>query len=121
MLGVCAPPPSGDGGAHVCMHGRLSHGSPLLCEASCRSKGGREHIASSHLAGRAQVGKAFIQQYYTVLHSRPKYLHRFYTNNSSLTIGEQDGPPSTTVTGQSVRLPPLPADPLPCANKRAFV
>ena len=51
-----------------------------------------------------QVGKAFIQQFYTVLHSRPKYLHRFYTNNSSLTIGEQDGPPSTTVTGQQVCL-----------------
>ncbi len=65
-------------------------------------------MANSHLPGCTQVGKAFIQQYYTVLHSRPKYLHRFYTNNSSLTIGEQDGPPSTTVTGQAVRSGPSP-------------
>ncbi len=69
---------------------------------------GRKHMPNSHSPGCAQVGKAFIQQYYTVLHSRPKYLHRFYTNNSSLTIGEQDGPPSTTVTGQAVRSAPFP-------------
>ena len=31
------------------------------------------------------VGNQFVSQYYTVLHSSPKHLHRFYASNSTLT------------------------------------
>ena len=96
--------------AHMHASRALSAWRKLHCglRSSLLSGCGRKHMAKSRSRGCAQVGKAFIQQYYTVLHSRPKYLHRFYTNNSSLTIGEQDGPPSTTVTGQAVRSAPFP-------------
>eukprot|EP00959_Pyramimonas_sp_CCMP1952_P067005 1399237-Pyramimonas_sp.AAC.2 len=42
--------------------------------------------------------------YYTVLHSSPKFLHRFYTDASSLTLAEygSDGPVETVLT-QRVR------------------
>lgn len=33
------------------------------------------------------VGQEFVRQYYTLLHERPKYLHRFYSSNSSYIHG----------------------------------
>ncbi len=55
---------------------------------------------------RAQVGSQFVQQFYTVLHSSPKYLHRFYTEESTLThadAGHDGGDPvEFTVFSQKV-------------------
>ena len=35
---------------------------------------------------RSQVGSQFVNQYYTVMKSSPKYLHRFYNDNSTFTF-----------------------------------
>jgi hypothetical protein len=35
-----------------------------------------------------QVGNQFVSQYYTVLHSSPKHLHRFYADHSTLTYAD---------------------------------
>lgn len=35
-----------------------------------------------------QVGNAFVNQYYHVLHQSPQVVHRFYTNASKLTRAE---------------------------------
>lgn len=50
------------------------------------------------------VGNSFVNQYYTVLHSSPKYLHRFYTDASSLTLAEygSDGPVETVLTQRGI-------------------
>ncbi|KAK9908269.1 hypothetical protein WJX75_005216 [Coccomyxa subellipsoidea] len=49
------------------------------------------------------VGSQFVQQYYTVLHSSPRYLHRFYTDLSSMTHcdGGYDGKPGRLFTVQT--------------------
>lgn len=53
-----------------------------------------------------QVGNQFVSQFYTVLHSSPRYLHRFYTDESTVTHADCgiDGEPPTcqTVTTQKV-------------------
>ena len=53
-----------------------------------------------------------MQQFYTVLHSSPRYLHRFYTDASTFTHydgGVEGAPPSAvnafTVSKQKVRAP----------------
>jgi len=50
------------------------------------------------------VGNSFVNQYYTVLHSSPKFLHRFYTDASSLTLAEygSDGPVETVLTQRGI-------------------
>ena len=56
----------------------------------------------------AQVGSQFVQQFYTVLHSSPKYLHRFYTNASTMTHADAErSPPEFTVQTQDVSPGPL--------------
>lgn len=55
-----------------------------------------------------QVGNKFVTQYYTVLHSSPKHLHRFYSDSSTLTYADviPDGDSIIqnvkTATGQKV-------------------
>jgi hypothetical protein len=53
-----------------------------------------------------QVGSQFVQQYYTVLHSSPRYLHRFYTDLSSMTHcdGGYDGKPGRLFTVQTQKV-----------------
>jgi len=34
------------------------------------------------------VGNQFVTQYYTVLHKQPHFLHRFYTDHSTMTYSE---------------------------------
>jgi hypothetical protein len=57
-----------------------------------------------------QVGNQFVSQYYTVLHSSPKHLHRFYSDRSTLTYADviPEGDSITqnlkTATGQKVRM-----------------
>lgn len=55
-----------------------------------------------------QVGNAFVNQYYNVLHQSPQVVHRFYTDASKLTRAEAgaDGVVDT-VASQSVRILPL--------------
>jgi hypothetical protein len=47
-----------------------------------------------------QVGNAFVNQYYNVLHQSPLVVHRFYTDASRLTRAEAgtDGAVDTVVT-----------------------
>ena len=47
-----------------------------------------------------QVGSQFVQQYYTVLHTSPRYLHRFYTDASAMT--HSDGTFSVSAHNQKV-------------------
>ena len=47
-----------------------------------------------------QVGSQFVHQYYTVLHSTPRYLHRFYTDISTMSHNDPEGGPSFTVQSQ---------------------
>lgn len=42
-----------------------------------------------------KIGKAFVVQYYRLLHEHPEYLHRFYSSSSTLMYDD----PSTVVTG----------------------
>ncbi len=51
------------------------------------------------------MGSQFVQQYYTVLHTSPKYLHRFYTDASAMT--HTDGSETFTASNQKVGLPHL--------------
>jgi hypothetical protein len=53
-----------------------------------------------------QVGSQFVQQYYTVLHSSPRYLHRFYTDLSTMTHadGGYDGKPGYGFTVQNQKV-----------------
>lgn len=53
-----------------------------------------------------QVGSQFVQQYYTVLHSSPRYLHRFYTDLSTMTHsdGGYDGKPGRVFTVQNQKV-----------------
>lgn len=57
----------------------------------------------------SQVGNQFISQFYTVMHSSPKHLHRFYSDRSTLThvdvVKEADALVhiSKNATGQKVR------------------
>lgn len=46
------------------------------------------------------VGNSFVNQYYTVLHSSPYYLHRFYTDESTLTLAEAGNDFTETVQAQ---------------------
>ena len=56
-----------------------------------------------------QVGNQFVSQYYTVLHTSPKHLHRFYADHSTLIHADvipEGGAVSQnlkTATGQKVR------------------
>ena len=50
-----------------------------------------------------QVGSQFVQQYYTVLHTSPRYLHRFYTDASSMT--HTAGSATFTASNQKVSCP----------------
>lgn len=52
-----------------------------------------------------QVGNAFVNQYYNVLHQSPQVVHRFYTDASRLTRAEAgaDGAVETVGT-QRVRI-----------------
>lgn len=34
------------------------------------------------------MGNQFVTQYYTVLHKQPHFLHRFYTDHSTMTYSE---------------------------------
>lgn len=53
-----------------------------------------------------QVGSQFVSQFYTVLHSSPNYLYRFYTDESTVTHAdggsETEPPSSVTVATQRV-------------------
>ncbi|CAI5960088.1 unnamed protein product [Closterium sp. NIES-65] len=49
----------------------------------------------SHLS---QVGKAFASQYYTVMHTQPHDVHKFYVDESKFTRAERLGIPGETVT-----------------------
>lgn len=48
------------------------------------------------------VGREFVRQYYTIMHEAPKYLHRFYSHNSSFVHGgvEKAGEEQQPVMGQ---------------------
>ncbi|BDA44794.1 probable ras GTPase-activating protein-binding protein 2 at N-terminal half [Coccomyxa sp. Obi] len=66
------------------------------------------NVASGHASGiyatpAHAVGSQFVQQYYTVLHSSPRYLHRFYTDLSSMTHsdGGYPGQPPCIFTVQN--------------------
>lgn len=51
-----------------------------------------------------QVGNAFVNQYYNVLHQSPQVVHRFYTNASRLTRAEAGADGAVdTVFNQNVR------------------
>lgn len=55
---------------------------------------------------RLQVSNQFVSQFYTVLHTSPRNLHRFYSEASTLTLADTrpDGQHIfKTVTGQKVR------------------
>ena len=61
--------------------------------------------------GCLQVGSQFVNQYYTVMKSSPKYLHRFYNDNSTFTFVDpghsgSPSPYSFTARSQKVRLSP---------------
>ncbi|KAK9811534.1 hypothetical protein WJX72_005492 [[Myrmecia] bisecta] len=70
------------------------------------ANGGHVHHAALTsevaLTPAQSVGNQFINQYYTVLHSSPKYLHRFYTDASTLTHADASGPVPqvSTISGQ---------------------
>lgn len=52
----------------------------------------------------SQVGSQFVNQYYTVMKSSPKYLHRFYNDNSTFTFvdpGQTGSPAPYTFTARS--------------------
>lgn len=51
-----------------------------------------------------QVGHAFVQQYYLILHQSPALVHRFYKDISKLGRPEDDGTTSITTT-MSVIIP----------------
>ena len=55
----------------------------------------------------AQVGSQFVQQYYTVLHSTPRYLHRFYTDVSMMSHNDAEGGQSFTVSSQKASRSPI--------------
>jgi hypothetical protein len=49
------------------------------------------------------IGNSFVNQYYTVLHSSPAFLYRFYNEDSTLTIaGVGHEPPSTARTQRGI-------------------
>ena len=57
-----------------------------------------------------QVGNQFVNQFYTVMKSSPRYLHRFYTDESTFThvdpgLGGQAGQ-AFTVCNQKVSVKP---------------
>lgn len=73
-----------------------------MAAAHCECAPVRAETCSTHAPG-AQVGSQFVQQFYTVLHSSPKYLHRFYTNASTMTHADAErSPPEFTVQSQDV-------------------
>lgn len=62
---------------------------------------------------RAQVGNAFVHQYYNILHQSPDLVHRFYQDGSR--IGRPASPAAAemdTVTTMEVSLSSIPASDL---------
>lgn len=53
--------------------------------------------------GAEVVGRAFVEQYYHILHQSPGLVHRFYQDSSLLTRPDVTGT-VTTVTTMQVRL-----------------
>ena len=49
-----------------------------------------------------QVGSQFVQQYYTVLSNTPRYLHRFYTDISTMSHNDVETGVFFTVASQKV-------------------
>jgi hypothetical protein len=76
-----------------------------------------------------QVSNQFVSQFYTVLHTSPRNLHRFYSEASTLTLADTrpDGQHIVkTVTGQKVGLllallqpGHFECSPLACCNRAA--
>ncbi|CAN8252035.1 unnamed protein product [Cochlearia groenlandica] len=52
--------------------------------------------------GAEVVGRAFVEQYYHVLHQSPELVHRFYQDSSSLTRTDVTGVVSTVTTMQAI-------------------
>lgn len=50
-----------------------------------------------------EVGNAFIKQYYTLLHSSPEHVHKFYQEGSEMSRPGPDGE-MASVTTMQVRL-----------------
>lgn len=50
----------------------------------------------------AQVGNQFVTQYYTVLHKQPHFLHRFYTDDSTMTYSEPGSTEALVFNSQKV-------------------
>jgi Nuclear transport factor 2 (NTF2) domain len=49
-----------------------------------------------------QVGNQFVTQYYTVLHKQPHFLHRFYTDDSTMTYSEPGSTEALVFNSQKV-------------------
>ncbi|KAI8103253.1 hypothetical protein M9435_004592 [Picochlorum sp. BPE23] len=76
---------SHEGNRTVCWHCEVISN---YCVPSNSDKGtmtGHLENASETPTPAQTVGNQFVSQYYTVLHSSPKHLYRFYSENSSMT------------------------------------
>lgn len=59
------------------------------------------------LVHHVQVGNQFVTQYYTVLHKQPHFLHRFYTDDSTMTYSEAGSTEALVFNSQKVGGGPL--------------
>ena len=50
------------------------------------------------LIANKQVGNAFVQQYYHILHQSPGLVHKFYHDSSKIGRPEEDGTMRVTTT-----------------------
>ena len=48
------------------------------------------------------MGNQFVTQYYTVLHKQPHFLHRFYTDDSTMTYSEAGSTEALVFNSQKV-------------------
>jgi Nuclear transport factor 2 (NTF2) domain len=79
------------------------------------------------LVHHMQVGNQFVTQYYTVLHKQPHFLHRFYTDDSTMTYSEAGSTEALVFNSQKVGGGPLAyawalpvACRMPCLNRRTY-
>ena len=75
-------------------------GGPMVAPAAHASP---PPAAASPGPGADTIGNSFVAQYYTVLHTSPNFLHRFYNDASSLTIaGVGHAVPETVRTQRGI-------------------
>ena len=70
------------------------------CKALLAGTSGIATAVSAGAPAPNVIGNSFVTQFYTVLHSSPAYLYRFYMNDSTLTIAGVGHEPPTTVKTQ---------------------